>query len=292
MFRVLFLTLRFLVCVCVRAWFFICLFRSDRFSSPFSVCSTQSQCFNLFERVVIASRWRDDWEMPVVGCISMFRIIMILHLHHCHGSRTTETISSVRFENKFFTRNRACRLVYRRYELCEPSMSKWMKGRHVKKKHNERQRKKKLEISLRRHLSNRKKKQKNLLTNACHDDKLSVFEAATQRNFYHIFSSEWHSNAMFNHADVVTLLLLPPLPLFLLFTVVLFHSRFVFFFWIFLSDFRAIPHFFMDVFFLLSGIYLFILCRPREPDFPQREVVWINFFLSFTLHHQQQQQTK
>lgn len=26
------------------------------------------------------------------------------------------------------------------------------------------------------------------------------------KNFYHIFSNEWHSNAMFNHADVVTLL--------------------------------------------------------------------------------------
>lgn len=62
------------------------------------------------------------------------------------------------------------------------------------------------------------------------DDKLSVLEAAQpKRNFYHIFSSEWHSNAMFNHADVVTLLLLLLLQLLLLLLLLLSQLRSFFF---------------------------------------------------------------
>lgn len=277
MFRVLFLTLRFLVCV--RAWLFYLFvsLRSVQFLG-FSVFHTKSMfqfvwacCHRITARWLRDACCRMHFNVPHYYDFTSSSLSSRAHSRH--------NIISVRFENKFSTTNRAFRLVHSRYELCEPSMSTWMKA--CGKKSNECQRKKReLEISLRRHLSNGKKSQKNLLTNACHDDKLSVFEAATQRNFYHIFSSEWHSNAMFNHADVVTLLLQPLLPLFFAF-----HSRsfsFTYFFssWIFLSDFRAIPHFFMDVFFYPEFIYLFCVVR-ESPIFLDAKWFESIFFPTF-----------
>lgn len=92
------------------------------------------------------------------------------------------------------------------------------------------------------------KKKKNALTMTINYP--SWRQHKPTRNFYHIFSSEWHSNAMFNHAVVA-------------FTVARFCSSLYIFFSSSssISDFRAIRHFFHEFFFPPTLIYLFtFLC--------------------------------